>query len=66
MFKKMYLYLFNVITDALEEDNIEEIKKILEEDHGAELCCHFCNKKYQFTEEEIAELIKNQGLTHKI
>ena len=25
----MYLYLFNVITDALEEDNIEEIKKIL-------------------------------------
>lgn len=29
MFKKMYLYLFNVITDALEEDNIEEIKKIL-------------------------------------
>ncbi len=45
--------------EALLSIGKEEIKKILEEDHGAELCCHFCNKKYQFTEEEIAELIKN-------
>ncbi len=29
MFKKMYLYLFNVITDALKEDDIEMIKRIL-------------------------------------
>ena len=43
--------------EALLSIGKEEIKKILEEDHGAELCCHFCNKKYQFTEEEIAELI---------
>ncbi len=29
MFKKMYLYLFNVITDALKEDDIETLKRIL-------------------------------------
>lgn len=35
----------------------EELRKILEEDHGAELCCHFCNHKYNFTEKEIASLL---------
>ena len=29
MYKKMYLLLFNAITNALQETNIEEIKKIL-------------------------------------
>lgn len=31
----------------------EELQKIIEEDKGTELVCHFCNKKYQFTEEEL-------------
>lgn len=31
----------------------EELKKIIEEDKKAEIVCHFCNKKYQFTEEEL-------------
>ena len=35
----------------------EELRKILEEDHGAELCCHFCNHKYNFTEKESASLL---------
>ena len=35
----------------------EELRKILEEDHGAELCCHFCNHKCNFTEKEIASLL---------
>lgn len=29
MYQKMYYHLFNVITDALEESNIEDIKKLL-------------------------------------
>lgn len=29
MYKEMYYHLFNVITDAIENDNIDEIKKIL-------------------------------------
>lgn len=37
----------------------EEINKILEEDHHIELSCSYCNKKYDYSEEEILELIKN-------
>ena len=35
----------------------EEIMKIIKEDHGAEVQCHFCNKKYRFSEEELLSLI---------
>jgi molecular chaperone Hsp33 len=37
----------------------EEIRQMIDEDHGAEATCHFCNEKYHFTEEELEELIKN-------
>ena len=36
----------------------EELKKIIEEDGKAEIVCHFCNKKYEFNEEELNNLIK--------
>ena len=36
----------------------EELQKIIDEDHKAEIVCHFCNKKYEFTEEELKKLIK--------
>jgi molecular chaperone Hsp33 len=34
----------------------EEINKMADEQHGAELQCHFCNAKYYFTEEELRAL----------
>ena len=37
----------------------EELQKIIEEDEKAELTCHFCNKKYQFTKEELEDIAKN-------
>ena len=29
MYKKMYYHLFNAVTDAIEEKNIDDIKKLL-------------------------------------
>ncbi|MBR4079609.1 MAG: Hsp33 family molecular chaperone HslO [Christensenellaceae bacterium] len=34
-----------------------ELKDIIEKDHGAELTCRFCNKKYQFSENELNRLL---------
>jgi len=37
----------------------KDIIEIIEEQHGAELNCHFCNKKYYFTEEDLKKLLEN-------
>ena len=42
---------------ALQSVGKKELTAILEEDKGANLHCHFCNKDYYFDEAEIAELI---------
>ncbi|GAA0425490.1 MAG: Hsp33 family molecular chaperone HslO [Bacillota bacterium] len=34
----------------------KEIQNMIDEDHGAEASCHFCNQTYQFTEEELEAL----------
>lgn len=33
-----------------------QLEELIEEDHGAELCCHFCGKRYQFSEQELRQL----------
>ena len=35
----------------------EDLQAMLDEDHGAELVCQFCNTKYHFTEEELNDII---------
>lgn len=35
----------------------EEKKSMIEEDHGCEVVCHWCNTAYQFSEEELKELV---------
>ena len=34
----------------------KELDAMIAEDHGAEVACHFCEKKYRFTESELAAL----------
>lgn len=34
-----------------------EIKAMIEEDHGAEIMCHFCNTKYKFNEEQLNKIM---------
>ncbi|MFC2948849.1 Hsp33 family molecular chaperone HslO [Virgibacillus sediminis] len=36
----------------------EEIQAMIDEDHGAEANCHFCNETYHFSEEELKGLLK--------
>ena len=36
-----------------------DLSEIIENDKGAELVCHFCNKKYNFDEKELRELLKH-------
>ena len=35
------------------------LKEMIEEDGKAELVCHFCNKKYEFSKEELEGILKN-------
>ena len=35
----------------------EDLAEIARDENGAELVCHFCNKKYQFTKDEIQKLL---------
>ena len=35
----------------------EDLQDIIEKEGQAELVCHFCNKKYNFTKEELEEII---------
>lgn len=36
----------------------DQLQEMADEDHGAEAVCHFCGKKYQFTEGELRKIIK--------
>lgn len=54
-------YQCNCSRDRMERNIISlgavEISEMADEQHGAELQCHFCNKKYNFTEDELRSLI---------
>lgn len=38
----------------------EELQKLADEGETTEVCCHFCNKKYEFSTDEIVNLLKEQ------
>lgn len=33
------------------------LREMIEEDHGAEVTCHFCNEQYQYSEEDLREVL---------
>lgn len=37
----------------------DELEKLAAEDEKTEVCCHFCDKKYYFTRDEILKLAEN-------
>ena len=36
----------------------EELTTLINEDHGAEVNCYFCNKTYRFTETQLRTLLQ--------
>lgn len=55
-------YVCNCSRERMERNILslgkEEILCMIEEQHGAEAHCHFCNQKYKFSEDELRELIE--------
>lgn len=47
------------MADGLASIGKEEIEDIIEKDGNAEIVCHFCNKKYEFSKEDLEEILKN-------
>lgn len=37
--------------------SVQELAEMRDEDDGCEICCHFCDKKYQFTAGELQQMI---------
>ena len=37
----------------------DELTKIIEEDGKAEITCHFCDNVYEYTKEELEQLLEN-------
>lgn len=54
-------YLCNCSRDRMERNLIslgkKELLEMADEQHGAELQCHFCSKKYNFSEEDLRGLV---------
>lgn len=59
---KVPQYICNCSKEKMERNLItigeNELKDIIETDKKAELICHFCNKKYEFSLEELENLVK--------
>ncbi|MDO5301668.1 MAG: Hsp33 family molecular chaperone HslO [Tissierellia bacterium] len=51
------------VMDSLSALHPDEIRTIIDEDHGAEVHCHFCNSSYHLDEAELEEIhrIASQG-----
>ena len=45
------------MADGLATIGKEELKDIIEKEGEAELVCHFCNKKYHFSKEELEKIL---------
>ena len=47
------------IAKSLSTIGKEQLETILKEDGRAEITCHFCNNKYEFTKEDLENIINN-------
>ncbi|MFV0519202.1 MAG: Hsp33 family molecular chaperone HslO [Lachnospirales bacterium] len=50
---------FDKVKSALITVGRKDLTEIYEQDKQAELNCHFCNKKYHFTENDLKDILEN-------
>lgn len=48
------------VSKALIGMGVEELKSLAEEQETAEVCCHFCDKKYYFTRDELLQFAEQK------
>lgn len=36
----------------------QQLRQLIDEDHGTEVCCHFCGKKYAFSEDQLRDILE--------
>lgn len=44
-------------SDGIQLLGNDDIQELIDEDHGAEVVCHYCNETYNFSEEELNALL---------
>ena len=44
---------------------VDQLEEMANEDHGAEAVCHFCGKKYHFSETELKQMIEKKKSNKK-
>ena len=49
------------MADGLATLDKNVLKEMIEQDGKAELVCHFCNKKYNFSKEELEEILNEKN-----
>ncbi len=45
--------------EALMTVGKQELQAMIDEDHGCEMRCQFCNEKYQFSEDDLKEMVNH-------
>lgn len=45
------------VADSIAALPDSDIREMMEEDHGAEAVCHFCNRRYDFSEDELESML---------
>ncbi|QRG87007.1 Hsp33 family molecular chaperone HslO [Bulleidia sp. zg-1006] len=54
-------HYFHALTTLADKD----LQEMIKEDHGAEVTCQFCHTKYQFSEDELKEIVHAKQLENR-
>ncbi len=46
--------------EQLSRLSTDDLQLLIEEDHGAEIVCHYCNSAYQFSEAQLQKVLDNK------